>query len=148
VNEAARQQLDAIYAENGVLEPKGVLQDARREKSPLHAYFEWDDKKAANAYRLTQARELIASYEIVMGDERVRGYLWRPSANSFVKTEDAIKSVTLWREVFTELQREVEVLIARNERLAQHAPSRAKRVFDKETATMRRSAKRIGAASG
>jgi len=39
--------------------PEEVLEIAKDEKSAIHSYFEWDDKKAAKQYRLFQARSLI-----------------------------------------------------------------------------------------
>lgn len=48
----------------GVLTPDAVVNDAKSAKSPLHRYFEWDDKKAADRYRLEQARELIRSVKV------------------------------------------------------------------------------------
>lgn len=41
------------------LTPELVVKDARREKSPLHSVFEWDDDAAAHQYRLEQARTLL-----------------------------------------------------------------------------------------
>jgi hypothetical protein len=38
-----------------------VVDDARREDSPLHPCFEWDDSKAADIHRRGQARNLINS---------------------------------------------------------------------------------------
>jgi hypothetical protein len=43
----------------GVLTPEAVVETARDPKNPLHSEFEWDDTKAAEQYRLDQARELI-----------------------------------------------------------------------------------------
>lgn len=44
---------------DGVLTPDDVVKDARRDSSPLHDQFEWDDTVAAGKYRIEQARELI-----------------------------------------------------------------------------------------
>lgn len=43
----------------GELTPEDVVTAARNKNSPLHSYFEWDDGKAAEAHRLSQARGLI-----------------------------------------------------------------------------------------
>lgn len=51
--------LTNIYAENKTLTPKIVLEEARNKSHPLHPCFEWSNKKAAEAYRLTQASKLI-----------------------------------------------------------------------------------------
>ena len=46
-------------AHGGVLKAVHVVQAARPVKSPLHPYFEWDNGKAAEAYRLIQAGRMI-----------------------------------------------------------------------------------------
>lgn len=46
-----------LYAES-------VVQAAEPTRSILHDYFEWDDDKAAQEYRLEQARHLIRSIRI------------------------------------------------------------------------------------
>ncbi len=52
--------LEAIAKTNGgEIVPKAVVDAARSPKHPLHPHFEWDDKLAAEAHRLDQARSLI-----------------------------------------------------------------------------------------
>lgn len=52
--------LRAIAAKNkGVLKPEHVVEAARPKTSPLHDKFTWDDSKAAEQYRLCEARDLI-----------------------------------------------------------------------------------------
>lgn len=51
------EKLRTLY--NGRLEPQMVVDAARDEQSPLHHHFEWNDKKAAAAYRNDQAGHLI-----------------------------------------------------------------------------------------
>ena len=54
------QELEAIRARHrGILRPKDVVAAAQAKSSPLHKYFEWDNTKAAQQYRLEQARLLI-----------------------------------------------------------------------------------------
>jgi len=60
--------LEAIRAKCSVLTPDAVLNDARKEKSPLHQFFEWDDSKAAEQYRLRQAGHLIRSISVTFED--------------------------------------------------------------------------------
>ena len=62
---------------NGILEPKVVVDDARKEESPTHNYFEWDDSICGEKHRLYQARHLMNSIEfkvVEMGDELVRAF--------------------------------------------------------------------------
>ena len=51
---------------NDELTPELVVAEARRKTSPLHSYFEWDDAKAANLYRLKQAREILRSITVIL----------------------------------------------------------------------------------
>lgn len=50
----------------GSLTAERVVQEATNRRSPLHKHFTWDDAKAANLYRLEQARKLIRSIEVVV----------------------------------------------------------------------------------
>lgn len=48
------------------LTPEVLVSKARNKKSPIHKFFNWDDKSAAQQHRLAQARRLIRSVEIVV----------------------------------------------------------------------------------
>lgn len=50
-----------VYEEIGDTEvsPEKILKKARNENSELHKCFEWDDAKAAEKYRMEQARLVI-----------------------------------------------------------------------------------------
>lgn len=63
-----RASLTRIYEKNGELTPAGVVDEARPEDSELHHRFEWDDAIAGEAYRRTQASELIRSVRIMFSD--------------------------------------------------------------------------------
>lgn len=65
------ERIDAIWeSKNGDLTPPDVVEDARKETSPLHPNFEWDDSIAAHSYRLATARNLLgAIVRISMNDE-------------------------------------------------------------------------------
>lgn len=60
---AVRRALQALER-SGKLTPEQVVDAARDEASPLHVYFEWRDDKAADAYRIEQARSLIRSVTV------------------------------------------------------------------------------------
>jgi hypothetical protein len=46
-----------------------VVKEAKNDKSPLHKCFDWDNKSAAQKWRLSQARNLIDSVtEVVIID--------------------------------------------------------------------------------
>jgi len=55
------KELNRISEENGgLLLPENVIKAARSKTSPLHRRFEWNNTKAAQEYRLWQARHLIS----------------------------------------------------------------------------------------
>lgn len=61
------KELKLLAKKNGgLLDPKQVVAFARDVKTALHTAFEWDNTKAAEQYRLDQARRLIrVSVEVV-----------------------------------------------------------------------------------
>lgn len=46
-------------ADAGDVTPASVVEAAHSSNSPLHGYFEWNDRKAGQLYRETQASEII-----------------------------------------------------------------------------------------
>lgn len=65
--QTAGEELERIRVHNnGRLENADVVSAARDKASPLHPAFEWNDKKAAEAYRLDQAGDLIRAVDVVM----------------------------------------------------------------------------------
>lgn len=66
-------ELAAIYKDRGGLDPGYVVQWAKRNpRSALHGRFQWDNTKAAHAYRLWQARALITEVEVEYPDGKKR----------------------------------------------------------------------------
>jgi hypothetical protein len=63
--QVAGEELERIrVAHNGRLTQADVVTEARDKANPLHRAFEWNDKKAANEYRLTQAAYIIRSITV------------------------------------------------------------------------------------
>lgn len=62
-------ELTAIQKKQGVITPVSVVTKASEPDSPLHKYFNWDDQSAADAFRLWQARKLIASVWVRATDD-------------------------------------------------------------------------------
>lgn len=54
----AGQMCEALESSVG-LSAQTLLDANRQEDAPLHSEFEWDDEKAAEGYRLSQARHII-----------------------------------------------------------------------------------------
>lgn len=53
------RELERIYKKHKVVTVDIVLSEAGKPTHPLHSYFEWDDKAAAEKYRIVQAYSLI-----------------------------------------------------------------------------------------
>ena len=59
------EELEKIAAGNGgMLKPEAVVEAAKSKKNALHVHFEWDNERAANAFRIQQARHLIRSISV------------------------------------------------------------------------------------
>lgn len=117
-------RLAALQDAEGVIDPASVVEDARRASSPLHDAFEWDNDRAAEKYRLHQARRLLASIEVTIEEdseanepqtvrafyhvetpEHPRSYvaLETVRANKSYRdqvVEDALRRLRLWRDRF------------------------------------------------
>jgi len=52
---------------DGLLRPADVVDRARDPGNILHPNFEWEDSKAAESYRLWQARQLIVTFVVAIG---------------------------------------------------------------------------------
>jgi len=62
---AIRERLQQIAdANDGLLTPESVVEDARSKTSPLHGQFTWSQKQAAYERWLDQARSLIRTVQI------------------------------------------------------------------------------------
>lgn len=100
-----------IYKRKNVLTPEIVVDEARDKESPLHPVFEWDNKKAANEYRLVQARHLIriAKVETVINGKPVhtRAFISiRKDEKGELSTSPFAKGESVYVSVDTVLQDE------------------------------------------
>ena len=59
--ETTGQHLEQLYRQHGAVTPKILLEDSRPEDAILHPCFEWDNEKAAEKYRIVQARDIIGN---------------------------------------------------------------------------------------
>lgn len=62
--QTAGEELARIEEEKGLLTPELVVDASRAESAPLHPVFEWNDKKAAECYRIVQAGSLIRNVTV------------------------------------------------------------------------------------
>lgn len=94
-------------AQQGMLKPEKVVEYAQSENTHLHKCFEWNDSKAANRYRLNQARQQISMYIMVVespkGPVKIRAFQSLPSdrlaGGGYRKTTDILKDDALVAEL-------------------------------------------------
>lgn len=59
-------ELERIREKHNKLTPDVIIEESRDESAPLHSAFEWNDSRAAEEYRKTQARYLVRSIEVTI----------------------------------------------------------------------------------
>jgi len=79
---AVAAELSSLYEKHHGLNPQLVVKWAKdHPRSALHSRFEWNNSKAAHAYRLWQARQLIVEVEVIYPDRKVRQVYVSPVQN-------------------------------------------------------------------
>jgi hypothetical protein len=115
------EALEAIRSANGgELHPQAVVETARPPESLLHHYFEWNDRKAADAYRVDQARALIRSIRVLDDDDRSRPAFLSIRADAGVayrSIEDVLSNGDLRARLLTQAQRDLDAWTARYQEL-------------------------------
>lgn len=114
--QTAGEEMERIRVrQNGRLEAADVVRESRDPAAPLHPEFEWDDDKAADAYRVEQAKYLIRHIAVEMqtrqGDDTpVRAFVSvvRDSDRSYTSTAHALSDVELRQQVLASAWRELE----------------------------------------
>ncbi len=108
-------------ANAGRLTPSAVVEAARASSSPLHRHFEWDDSKAAEAYRRDQAREIISVIRCEEGgEEPTRAFLSvKDGAGTAYRTKQEVStSVELQLAVLKQAERDLDAFTKRYRELA------------------------------
>jgi len=66
------QTIEDLRDSKGHITPIEIVENAKNKKSPIHNFFEWEESKAAEQYRLQQARNLvnhIVEIVVIQGEE-------------------------------------------------------------------------------
>lgn len=79
-----------------------ILDQATSKLSPLHDWFEWNNKKAAHEYRLEQARVLVRSIAITVqypdGDRQIRAFHIVKNGETSYRSITKIQSEEIYRQ--------------------------------------------------
>ena len=114
--EDIEQELQALYEENGRLDPHDVVESAADPASPLHSRFTWDNSAAAHQWRLEQARNLIRTVTIQRIEQpaaeprKIRAWVHDPGTNGYVSTEDVAKQPDVRDRVLDDMRRDLDRL--------------------------------------
>jgi hypothetical protein len=140
-----KERLDQFVEKHKVLREKDILADAKKVSSPLHDSFTWDNTIAGHKYRMIEARELIQNYTIISTEgERVRAFVYVPSREGFMRTQDVVKDVVLYNEVYKTYSGELLQLVERNRKWEKLAPAAIRPKIVSATNTIQRAAEKIG----
>jgi hypothetical protein len=105
------EALERIRLDNGgELHPRGVVEGARSPTSPLHRHFEWNDRKAAEAHRVDQARALIRSIRVIDEKDQPRPAFLSIRADDGIgyrSYSDVISSVDLRQRLLEQAERDL-----------------------------------------
>ena len=85
ISKAQTRALAACARDTGVLLPEEVVEAARPKSSPLHSFFTWDNKKAAEERRRDQARELIQQFVKADIEHEEGEIIVNPTARVFIR---------------------------------------------------------------
>jgi hypothetical protein len=111
---------------NGSFTPEQIIEVAKPKSSPIHKYFEWDDKRAAHLYRLKQARQIIQALiiEIDGKDARqfVNVYIETDEKRSYLDIHKARESQSIWSQVLERAMQEAASYKRRYENLKELGP--------------------------
>ena len=80
---------EQIEDKEGSVTKENFLEASRPEESPTHSLFEWDDEKAAEAYRLSVSNKIIGSIHIKIVDDNNKEHSVRAFVNVSSPSEKA-----------------------------------------------------------
>lgn len=112
------EELESLRrALGGRLTPSDVLEAGSSDRSPLHRYFDWDEASAANAYRVSQAGDLMRAVvvEVDRGKQKepliVRAFVSVPHSENkrpvYTSVEDAMTDPVLREQVKRQAESEL-----------------------------------------
>ncbi len=107
------EELEKIEKRYGQIEPKNIVAAATPVSSPLHKFFEWDNKSAADGYRLWQARMLIGAVFVKSVDDHEPHSPVRAFVN--MQMDDSREYVSLTSAMSDEDKRERLLQAAKDE---------------------------------
>lgn len=127
--QAAGEELERIRVHhNGRLQAEAVVDAARPKASILHPHFEWDDRAAAEQFRVEQAKYLVRSITVRMekpsgAKAPIRAFVSveRDEDRSYTSLAHAMSDAELRAQVLEQAWRELEAWRQRHAELVELA---------------------------
>lgn len=121
------KELSDLYCRYKTLQPERVVAFARNPRTALHSSFEWDNTRAAQLYRLEQARHLIRT--VVHIEPRVnkviQTYVSVPSRRrnglGFTRTIEALSDAQMRAELLNEALEDLNAFLTKYKSLKELA---------------------------
>ena len=121
----AQKVADEISALGDDVKPSDIVEMARNPETESHKCFEWDDKKAAENYRLVQARNLVCNLVYVQKpDDREREpvrLFYKPIGSAgYKQTKLIIQNQSEYERLLADCRRELERMKIKYHTLAEY----------------------------
>ena len=121
--------VEQLEEKNGEVTKEAFLDASRPEDSVTHALFEWDDRKAAESYRLDQSRHIINSLRVVYvkpdkEEVKVAAFIQtnkKDGAAVYENIHDALKDEGKREVILNRIRGELNAFIARNQHIEELA---------------------------
>jgi nitrate reductase NapAB chaperone NapD len=112
------EELDSIRKEEGILNPSLVVKHASKKGSFLNKYFEWDNSRAGEQWRLQQARNIVnhvIEVIIIRGEEtEVRDFVnvvVEDGSTQYVPFKEALVIESYKQQLLREMETTLENLL-------------------------------------
>lgn len=109
--------------------PAQIVDKGRDPGSELHKCFEWDDSKAAESYRIQQARQVVCHLvirETVREDKPPIRFFFKPeSGTGYQPTQAIVRNQDSYQALLKSAMRDLDAL-----RVKYHSLGELERVFD------------------
>lgn len=110
--QAAGEELERIKAERGSLTPEDIVDESRDSKAVLHGCFEWDDHKAAEQYRCSQAskilRTIVTTVEPQAGAEPVKVRAFVPIEGNYESIHKVVRAADMYETLLEDARKELD----------------------------------------
>jgi len=123
--QAIGELIARIQAKNGgVATPEMLLAAAKPKSSPAHKEFDWNDRVAAHAHRLNQARYILRTIEVVVERNnaepvRTRAFVHLGDRHEFRDVRDVARDPGMMQQLLALALGELRVFKQKYERLSQ-----------------------------